>query len=223
MKQDCAQSALSWDQFWLGLRPENEIRMWDFYGGRPWILRHVPRHGKVLEAGCGLGRYVFLLSKLGIDIDGLDYHRPTVKAVSSWAKVHGFDCQFVRGDVRELPYVDESLAGYLSFGVIEDFEKGPTEVLAEAYRVLRPGGIAIISVPSLSFSQKYHQLRRCMKQIIVRILKQPIRPKGWVGQYWYTLDQLSSFIKDAGLKVVLRGPCDLKYAFFELGAQGNGR
>ena len=51
-----------------------------------------------------------------------------------------------------LPYEDSSISGYLSFGVIEHFIEGPHEALAEAFRVLRPGGIAIITTPGVFFS-----------------------------------------------------------------------
>src|SRR5438445_6400131 len=135
----------AWDEFWQGITPEAEIKMWDFYGGRPWILKHTPRHGKVLEAGCGLGRYVFYLSHLGIDIEGLDFHKPTIEAVRQWAARHACTCEFRLGDITSLPYDSDSLSGYLSFGVIEHFREGPSAALVEAHRVLRPGGVAIIS------------------------------------------------------------------------------
>ena len=142
-----------WEDFWHGLTPETEIRMRDFYGGRQWILKHVPRYGKVLEAGCGLGRWVFYLDKLGIDIDGVDSHIPTINAVKNWAQIRGFADRFRVANVTELPYDDGTLSGYLSFGVIEHFEEGPAKPLSEAYRVLRPGGVAVITTPSVSFAQ----------------------------------------------------------------------
>lgn len=204
-----------WDEFWDGLSPASEIQMWDFYGGRPWILKHTPRYGKVLEAGCGLGRYVFYLSQMGIDIEGIDFHEPTVRATRQWGQKEGLQPTIHVGDVTRLPYDTESLSGYLSFGVIEHFQEGPSEALAEAFRVLRPGGIAIISTPSLSFAQAYFRLLRRAKDIVKRIIDLPIIPIKFF-QYWYTPNQLFSFVEASGLKVVLYGACDLKYAFLEL-------
>lgn len=205
-----------WGTFWRGITPESEIQMWDFYGGRPWVLKHTPRYGKVIEAGCGLGRYVFYLSLLGINIEGLDFHEPAVRAVYEWASKRGFQCAFIVGDIRHLPYETESLSGYLSFGVIEHLREGPDVALAEAYRVLRPGGVAIISTPSPSFAQIYFRLRHRAKKIIKKIIGRQILQRPFL-QYWYMPAKLLSFVQKSGLKVVLHGACDLKYVFYELG------
>ena len=212
---DNGQNPGVWGDFWKGQTPESQIRMWDFYGGRPWILKHTPRYGKVLEAGCGLGRYVFYLSCLGIDTEGLDFHAPTVEAVTTWGIEHGYSGSFRVGDVADLPYEDESLSGYLSFGVIEHFEQGPEKVLQEAYRVLQPGGIAVISTPAVSFSQMYFRLLRRSKDLVKRLIGRPIITSPFF-QYWFTLHQLQNYVEGSGLHVVLAGQCDLKYAFWEL-------
>ncbi len=58
--------------------------MWYFYGIRPWILKYARRSGKLVEAGCGLGRYVFLLNKLGINIEGLDFSEEIIQKLENW-------------------------------------------------------------------------------------------------------------------------------------------
>jgi SAM-dependent methyltransferase len=51
------------------------------------------------------------------------------------------------GDVRDLPFVDESFDAIYSMGTIEHFDETERAV-AEIVRVLRPGGRAIIGVPN---------------------------------------------------------------------------
>jgi hypothetical protein len=60
-----------------------------------------------------------------------------------------------------MPYADGSLAGYLSFGVVEHFREGPFVVLTEAFRVLRPGGVAIITTPAPGYARRLKAFREC--------------------------------------------------------------
>ena len=205
----------TWDAFWEDLSPESEIRMWDFYGGRPWILKHVPRHGKTVEAGCGLGRYVFLLNELGIDVEGTDSNESVVAEASRWGRATGRNCRFDVCDVRSMPYGDGELAGYVSLGVVEHFVEGPQEALREAARVLRPGGVAIVSTPSVSFAQVLMRLVGGAKNLAKRCLGRQVEPRPFF-QYWYSPRRLARFVRDAGLEVVLSGGCDLTYAAHEL-------
>ena len=51
------------------------------------------------------------------------------------------------GNVLNLQYETSSISGYISLGVVEHFQEGPEQALAEAYRVVKPGGVGVISVP----------------------------------------------------------------------------
>ena len=209
------QSKDVWTAEWQNLSPVSEIQMWDFFGLRPWILKYTPREGKVLEAGCGLGRYVFYLSQMGIDIEGLDFSEETIQFLNNWKKENGFDdVVFKTGDVLELPYDDNSLSGYLSFGVIEHFIEGPHKALNEAYRSLRPGGIAVISTPSVSFNIKLRWAKKGIKNLIKKIIFYPIK-KPQFFQYWFGAKTLKKHVEQSGLRVTRADNADLLFAFLE--------
>jgi len=210
----------SWDLEWQRLDPEKEIKMWDFYGGRQWILKYTPRFGTVLEAGCGLGRYVFYLAELGIDCIGLDFSEEAIATIKLFQNENNIQRKFCKGNVKLLPFRDNSIAGYISLGVIEHFIEGPQLAIKEAYRVLRPGGIAIITTPSLSFSQIYlhskAKIKASIKKLIKIILRYPLRKPPFF-QYWYRPNVLKNFVQSSGFKVVLSTGSDLFYCLYELG------
>jgi SAM-dependent methyltransferase len=214
MQNSIGQDKEVWTEEWRHRTIESEIQMWDFFGTRPWILKYTPRFGKVIEAGCGLGRYVFLLNKFGIDIEGLDFSLETIEYLLEWQRNHDFNAQFKIGDITQLPYSDNLLSGYLSFGVIEHFIEGPQKPLQEAYRVLKPGGVAIITTPSKSWFYYYSIFLTNIKALIKGIIgiKKMDRP---FFQYWYTPTQLKDFIEDAGFIVTRYGSTDMLYAFRE--------
>jgi ubiquinone/menaquinone biosynthesis C-methylase UbiE len=214
--ENTSQQTESWNSWWDNTSPESEIQKWDFYGLRPWILKYTPRYGKVTEAGCGMGRWVFYLSELGIEIEGMDFLKPTVDYLNEWKKQYNFNTNFIHGNVENLPYKANTLSGYLSFGVVEHFIEGPQKPLEEAYRVLRPGGVAIITTPAKSWAVKYLKTKSNIKRIIKSILGRKVQ-KPVFFQYEYTPRRLASYVKKIGLHVTQYSGSDLFFMFNQIG------
>ena len=114
---------------------------------RPMLVKafskYLPRKGKILEAGCGLGPWVKILLERGYDIEGIDSSEMTIDR----AKAFDASLPVSVGNVLKLDYPDEYFDGYISKGVAEHFEDGPTAMLVEAHRVLKHDGILMITVP----------------------------------------------------------------------------
>lgn len=216
MNKNLGQESTIWDEWWGGITPLTEIQMWDFYGGRQWITKYVPRYGKVIEVGCGVGRYVFYLKKLGIDIEGVDFSDIVIEKLHQVKNEIEGDAIFMKGDILDLPYNNDSLSGYISLGVVEHFIEGPHKPLAEAYRKMRPGGVAIITTPNKSFQVLYRDYLLKLKKQIKKILRISI-PQRPFFQYEYTHSQLRKHILNAGFHVSRAESCDLLYPFCEIG------
>jgi len=116
----------------------------------PYILKYLPKSGKIIEAGCGLGRFVKYLSDEGYDIEGIEYSEETVRIV----KEIDPGLKVIQGDVLNMPYRTNSIDGIISLGVVEHFISGCDKPLKEMYRILKPGGVAIITVPSFNLIRK---------------------------------------------------------------------
>ncbi|MFD5745770.1 class I SAM-dependent methyltransferase [Streptomyces sp. NPDC127033] len=110
-----------------------------------WAIEHmgVRRSERVLDIGCGGGMAVKLLSERASQgfVAGVDY-APEMVRQSVRRNVDGVAAgrvEFKQGDAGELPYED---ASFDQVSAIETFYFWPDPMrgLAEAYRVLRPGG-----------------------------------------------------------------------------------
>jgi SAM-dependent methyltransferase len=98
----------------------------------PHLLEFLPKNGKVLEAGCGLGRYVKYLADEGYDIVGIELSGDAVRVVKRKTP----ELRLIQGDVLRLPFRTASIDGIISLGVIEHFIEGCDGPLREMHRVL---------------------------------------------------------------------------------------
>jgi ubiquinone/menaquinone biosynthesis C-methylase UbiE len=106
----------------------------------------LPRGARVLEGGCGRGTKVRALADAGFDAVGVDFASDSVRN----ARGHYPGLDIRQGDVRRLGFDDATFDGYWSIGVIEHFWDGYDEILAEARRVLKPGGYLFLTAPWFS-------------------------------------------------------------------------
>jgi len=151
---------------WHGQEFHDLLRSCDKDETTPYILKYLPKYGKIVEGGCGLGRYVKYLADLGYDIEGVEYNPETVRAVQRCSP----GLPVIQGNILALPYRDGSISGLISLGVLEHFREGMEEPLREIRRVLKPGGILVISVPS------QNRIRRIKKRFFLVELNRYLNP-----------------------------------------------
>jgi ubiquinone/menaquinone biosynthesis C-methylase UbiE len=93
----------------------------------------------VVDAGCGAGRAVAELAERGTRALGVD-HDPEMIVVARERWPAG---EFHVGDACELPLESGSVAGYRADKVLHTLDD-PVRAVAEACRVLAPGGRAVL-------------------------------------------------------------------------------
>lgn len=148
-----AADADFWDNHWrIHLPPETHKRTEQGNLGKfeHLFIHYLPRQGRILETGCGLGQYVLALRVRGYQAEGVDWSTETVRTVRELRP----DLPIHVGDITNLDVPDGYYAAYVSLGVVEHHQQGPEPFLREAYRVLSDDGVMLISVPY------FHPLRR---------------------------------------------------------------
>jgi SAM-dependent methyltransferase len=106
-------------------------------------LAHLCIGKDVLEAGFGEGYGADLLADVARRVTGVDYDDSAVAHVRSrYPRVH-----VLQGNLAELPLSDGSVDVVVNFQVIEHLWD-QSQFVAECARVLRPGGLLLISTPN---------------------------------------------------------------------------
>ena len=107
------------------------------------IRRTIPAGSTLLDAGCGFGEWVMYLRSAGYRATGCDSSPELIRRLREAYP----DLEWTQADIRALPYGGGSFDAVISWGVIEHDEAGPGAALREFRRVLRPSGVAVVTVP----------------------------------------------------------------------------
>jgi len=188
---------------WAGDSISENIQLCDYQTIASTLLTHLPRAGKILESGCGLGRWVFYLRERGFNITGIDLARPAIEM----AKAYDPSVPIVFDDVLHSQFPDGSFAAAISLGVVEHFEGGPQGALAELHRVLRDDGILLISVP----------VQNLLRKLLTNRLKDAYRwyrrRQGMVfvfEEYRFTRGEFRRCLESAGFQICEVVPDDFR-------------
>lgn len=107
------------------------------------LFTNVPKKSKILDLGCGEGVFIQYLVENGFDAYGIDLNYSSNLVT--------------QGNILRTGLEDDSFDVITSLDVLEHLNYSEQNTaLAEIYRILKPGGTAIISVPNLAhFSSRF--------------------------------------------------------------------
>lgn len=185
-----------WTKQWSALNLDdkvNYVRVSDLWRA---CAKYITAKEPILEGGCGLGQWVVFLHQAGHQVVGVDVCRSALVATK---QLHP-EVTLMQADVRSVPLLDSSIGVYMSLGVVEHFEEGSELILREAFRVIRPDGFLVITVPVHTLVTR-----------VAAMLRERREGKAHFFQYLFTPGELRSLLERHGFNVLAIGSMDVHY------------
>jgi ubiquinone/menaquinone biosynthesis C-methylase UbiE len=164
---------------------------------------------RFLDCGCGSGAYVkALVQQFGIDAHGVEFDNGKVASAHQDALIRD---RITHGNIEALEFADCTW-DYVMLNEVLEHVPDDRQSVAEAYRVLKPGGILLIFSPNRWFPFESHgvQLKwpRCaVPRWVPFVPYVPVRLGKLVFSYWarnYGQRQLGRMASDAGFTIIDR-------------------
>lgn len=185
--------------YWRDADFQEHLRLTDFQTSFQYLIKTFLPPKKILEAGCGLGRWVIPLAKEGYQVTGIEIENEAVELIRQNYASENF--KVLQGDIFEMPFTDKSFDLVISLGVLEHFEdkRIQNQAIAEHLRVLKDDGVFFVTVPYLSFLRLLIHLPFIRLVSLVRIFK---GKKEYFTEYRYSVGSFKKILKSNNLKIV---------------------
>lgn len=166
---------LSWES---GYRdPQNE-RFYEMAFDRLTALLKPAPNLQILDAGCGPGYHSMRLARRGFKVTAIDFSESILPVAKENVRGAGLadSITFQQENLLALTFADAQFDYILCWGVLMHIPEAE-RALPELVRVLKPGGILILSEPNM------HSLESRLKRFIKRLLSKTganvqLTPKG---------------------------------------------
>jgi ubiquinone/menaquinone biosynthesis C-methylase UbiE len=178
---------------------------------------------RVLDIACGVGRHSIELARRGYQVTGLDLSPTLLNIAAERAGRAGVQVNWVRADMREIPFAQEFDAAFnifSSWGYLES-EAEDAKVLAAVARALKPGGAFLLETAHRDRLIRHFQPHTWHEGIGVVVLEESIldlltgrllsthtaiyddgRQRRWqINTRLYTAAELRRMLESAGFSI----------------------
>jgi 2-polyprenyl-3-methyl-5-hydroxy-6-metoxy-1,4-benzoquinol methylase len=153
-----------WDEAWSRHGKDNFRATAEIQDLRRRVLEGVPRGARVLDVGCGVGEIMTLLrDQKGCDCSGLDIAPSAVSAVLA----RGMQAKVAT--LPSIPYESNSFEAVVSTEVLEHVTDARA-TLREIQRILKPGGVLLLSVPDGDQDEETSHVHRFNREKLEKLL-----------------------------------------------------
>jgi SAM-dependent methyltransferase len=155
----------------------------------------------ILDVPCGRGFYLNMLRYVsGCTLYGAELE-PAVLEKARANVGHLPDVHLTRANIYTLPYPDATFDAVILSEILEHIDDD-VAALKEAMRVLKPGGVAAITVPHANYPFWWDPINKTLESLFQTHIQQGMFAGIWANHVrLYTRDQLRQSALDAGFIV----------------------
>ena len=185
--------------YWREVDFDEHLKLTEKQTTYNYLLKNYPPPGKILEAGCGLGRWVIPLAKENYNVTGIEIEEEALNTIKQNFKAENLT--LIHGDIFNMPFEPDAFDIVISLGVLEHFEDPVLQQKAiyEHIRVLKKGGYFLVTVPYLSILRLLFHIPFLK---IVTLIHKIKRKQHYFAEYRYNKREFKKILEKAGLKIV---------------------
>lgn len=151
---------------WANLKPDRIILA--------WIKKYRSRMGRaVVDLGCGSGRFLVPLAKMGFDVTGVELTDTAIRQLKARLAKARLSATVVQGDFRRVRLPEHGFDCALA---IQSFQLGNWSSVKRSFsgvaRMLKPGGLFFLRVRSMrniparvKFEKEKHDLPKALRGV----------------------------------------------------------
>jgi 2-polyprenyl-3-methyl-5-hydroxy-6-metoxy-1,4-benzoquinol methylase len=202
------QGVQRWDDIYSNVTKVNDliqIQRKDFALG--FLRAYAKPGGEVLDVGCGTGVVSIAAVRAGFAVHGIDISEKMVERSKENLARSGLKeakCSFEYNDLMRCRFDERTFDAVLALGLIE-YQDDELDTLREIKRVLRPGGVLIISGPQKYTIANGLRIGIALSRIYLalkRLVGIKVEEEVEISINEYTLARFSILLRKAGFKVV---------------------
>ncbi|MFX1578303.1 MAG: methyltransferase domain-containing protein [Promethearchaeota archaeon] len=115
------------------------------------VVNRLDESARILDLGCGTGRHVVHLTRLGFNVSGFDISPRAISLAQEWLQEEGLSADLIEHSMEQpFPYDDDFFDAVVSIQVVHhNLMRDIRKTIFEIERVLKSGGVLFVTFPVL--------------------------------------------------------------------------
>ena len=174
------------------------------------ILVRINGQGTILDIGCAPGYFTALLKFMGYDVMGVDSSPERNDSLYKHFELNILKCNIEKEKIH-LPYNSVNFVFFLE--TLEHLFINPIHALAEIFRVVKVGGVLVVTTPNVCSLE--NRIKCLMGRKLDESILQAYKKLQDIGHAChmrlYTMDELEEMVEYSGFKIIENSYTNWRY------------